>query len=511
MKTGAQRVYSQLSEKCGYPWEQIPEPPAVETVAEESDVVVIGGGIAGLAAAARCGEEGFSVTLLETGDETEVTADDWIGALDSSYMRKDGLAICKADFIREWQSFCDGRANEELLWQFMERSGASVDWIADLLGEDGEVCLLKTGFQGADVSNCGGDHLLRSKEGSGLPVYGGELICALLKREILSHGGQLCFSTHAIYLQTNDCGAVIGVIASLPNGKTCLYPAKKAVVLAAGDILGNNAWMDAFCAAGLRFSTCEAGGKGEAHTLAYHVGASFEYPQWAMDIRNSAFSRMTLPFLFVNRIGKRFMNEDTWEQAKAVRCGMQPGGDYAWTVFDANWRLDLDAIVETSGLPAPLPNCVEREEAIIALENAVERALQDGNAVQADSLAGLASKISVSQEVLEASVKRYNENVLLGVDRDFGKRAALLKPIAQPPYIAAKWGPELKSVCGGIRIDRFMRVLRADGIPIPGLYASGSATSGIFELYVPPLMEGAVNTLSLTGAIALAEGIKKED
>ena len=102
MKTGAQRVYSQLSEKCGYPWEQIPEPPAVETVAEESDVVVIGGGIAGLAAAARCGEEGFSVTLLETGDETEVTADDWIGALDSSYMRKDGLAICKADFIREW-------------------------------------------------------------------------------------------------------------------------------------------------------------------------------------------------------------------------------------------------------------------------------------------------------------------------------------------------------------------------------------------------------------------------
>ncbi len=510
MKTGAQRVYSRSSEKRGYPWEELAAPPAPESTDAESDVVVIGGGIAGLAAAARCGEAGLSVTLLEAADEAEVSADDWIGALDSELMKKTGAEIAKAEFIRDWQSFCHGRANEALFWQFMRCSGAAVDWLCSLLGARGEAVLLKAGYRGADGSNCGGDHLQRSKADSGLPAYGGELICALLKEAIADHGGVLRFRTRAISLQTADCGAVTGVLAADADGKVRLYPAKKAVVLAAGDILGSEGWMEAFCAAGLRFAAGDAGGKGEAHTLAYRADASFEYPQWAMDLRNRAYTRMTLPFLFVNRMGKRFMNEDTWEQAKAVRCGMQPGGAYAWTVFDARLRSELDAVYEICGISAPLPNCAERGEALAALEKDLLCALQDGNAVQADSIPELAEKMGVPADALEATVSRYNENAAAGVDRDFGKRSVLLTEIRKPPYFAAKWGPELKGVCGGIRVDGTMRVLRADGSVIPGLYANGSATAGIFELYVPPLMEGAVNAQALTGAMALAEDIARE-
>jgi hypothetical protein len=42
-------------------------------------------------------------------------------------------------------------------------------------------------------------------------------------------------------------------------------------------------------------------------------------------------------FLHVNQLGKRFMNEDTWMQAKSIRCLMQPGGDYAFSIMDSKY------------------------------------------------------------------------------------------------------------------------------------------------------------------------------
>ena len=510
MKTGAQRVYSMASESRGYPWEQPAAFPPVCCGEAESDVVVIGGGIAGLAAAARCSQRGYSVTVLEQAAEAEVSADDLVSALDSRYTKADGITADPAVFVREWESFCGGRASEELLWLFARRSGEAMDWLAELLGADGEVLLSRTGYRGTDVSNYGCDHLLRSKSGSNLPEHGGALICELLKRELRRCGGSVRYGVRALMLRQAEDGAVTGVAAVTEGGAVKFFPAKRTVVLAAGDILGSDAWMEAFCSTGKKVRAGAVGGRGRAHTLAYQAGASFEWPQWAMATRNTAYTPLTLPTLYVNQQGRRFMNEDTWDQAKEVRCRMQPGGDFAWAVFDANYPLDLAKLYEISGLSTPLSNAVNWGEAKPLLEQALETALENGNAVKADSLAELAAQMGIPADKLEATVARYNAHAAAGADRDFGKRAELLTAVARPPFYAAKWGPELTGVYGGIRVDGAMRVLRADGTPIPGLRASGSATAGLFSLQMPPFMDGAGNGQALTWALLLADGMEQE-
>ncbi|MEG8030902.1 FAD-binding protein [Sphingomonas aurantiaca] len=53
------------------------------------------------------------------------------------------------------------------------------------------------------------------------------------------------------------------------------------------------------------------------------------------------------------------------------------------------------------------------------------------------------------------------------------------KPVLAPPYRAAKVTGALFHTQGGLVVDRDARVLRADGTPLPNLYAGGGAARGV--------------------------------
>ena len=68
-----------------------------------------------------------------------------------------------------------------------------------------------------------------------------------------------------------------------------------------------------------------------------------------------------------------------------------------------------------------------------------------------------------------------------GLDEDFGRFSSAddLAPLAridQPPFYAIQFFPMTRKSMGGVRVDQQMRVVREDGAPIPGLYASGELT-----------------------------------
>ncbi|MDR2615529.1 MAG: FAD-dependent oxidoreductase, partial [Oscillospiraceae bacterium] len=88
------KFYSKLSKKQGYSWETPPAPISESEIAEthETEVLVIGGGISGLAAAARLAEKGLKVDVIDKNDK-QVSLAGQISGINSRYMRQHGIYI----------------------------------------------------------------------------------------------------------------------------------------------------------------------------------------------------------------------------------------------------------------------------------------------------------------------------------------------------------------------------------------------------------------------------------
>jgi len=113
-------------------------------------------------------------------------------------------------------------------------------------------------------------------------------------------------------------------------------------------------------------------------------------------------------------------------------------------------------------------------------DEALTTALAAGTAFRANTIAELARLINMEPAVLEATIRRYNEMAVAGVDLDFGKIPANLRPIVEAPFFARlfdRFGP-LSSTRGGLKIDLYGRVIHTNGNIIPGLFASGEVANG---------------------------------
>jgi fumarate reductase flavoprotein subunit len=95
--------------------------------------------------------------------------------------------------------------------------------------------------------------------------------------------------------------------------------------------------------------------------------------------------------------------------------------------------------------------------------------------------------------MLESTVRRINRDAADGADRSFGKPAAHLRPIAEPPFYGVEMRVAVVAVTGyGLRIDADARVLRkVDDEPVPGLYAAGEVTGSLLG----PLYLGGGNAV----------------
>src|SRR5262249_48730939 len=117
-----------------------------------------------------------------------------------------------------------------------------------------------------------------------------------------------------------------------------------------------------------------------------------------------------------------------------------------------------------------------------------------GAAFRAPDLAGLAAAIGVDQAALAKTIERFNDFARNGRDEDFHRGESAydryygdppvrpnpnLAPLARPPFYAARIVPGDLGTKGGLRTDARARVLRADGSPIPGLYAAGNASASV--------------------------------
>ncbi len=116
----------------------------------------------------------------------------------------------------------------------------------------------------------------------------------------------------------------------------------------------------------------------------------------------------------------------------------------------------------------------------------------------APTIAELADKIGAAPERLEATVERWNSHVEAGEDPDFHRGTfwweafmtggptpeACMRPVAKAPFYALELINGTIGTNGGARIDASGRVLGAKGV-IPGLFAAGNASAGVFGRAYP--------------------------
>lgn len=509
------KFYSNRSEKKGYSWETPPTAVAEADLAEtvESEVLVIGAGISGLAAGARCREKGLKVTILDKNKKMMALAGQ-IAAVNSRVMAEKGIVIDKKQLAADWLKMSGSRVQEDLLWLFINRSAEGFHWLLDLAGDCLEVGVYEAYKGPMFCEYPGTHHIFQKKECKKYKYWGGGLLaCEILETAFVENGGAVIRDTAALYLEKNEAGRVTGCIARCSDGKLRRYTGTKAVVLATGDCSDNKEMLAAFCPIGTRPSkhVPRPGNTGDGQKMAYWAGAALDNPEWAPTLHTLAYSGYQGFFLHVNRLGKRFMNEDTWMQAKSVRCLMQPGGDYAFTVMDSKYLDEMEERFSELGGQGMMPLSVvgdgfNRQ----GMADFVEKQIKSGNAYAGDTLEELAEKMGVPAENLTKTIARYNQVVAAGDDTDFGKRTRLLTSVEKGPFYALKWGPVLLDVFGGAQIDTNLNVIAADGRNIPGLYAVGNAAGGMYAVDYPLLLNGNSYGRALAYAMQLGDVLTAE-
>jgi len=158
--------------------------------------------------------------------------------------------------------------------------------------------------------------------------------------------------------------------------------------------------------------------------------------------------------IYVWKNGKRFVNElaprDVCANVQIFQLKEKP----TWTIFDdASWPK-------------------------FTTKDVIEEGLQRKRIIKADTLEELARKAGIDPQGLVETVKRYNRFVEQGKDEDFGKPRMLAK-IEKPPFYAVPQWPAVHHTMGGMRVDLQRHVLDVNGNIIPKLYAAGEVTGGI--------------------------------
>ena len=491
---------------------ETPPPPVPETEITETvtaDIVIVGAGLSGLCAALRASELGAKVAVIEKTNSWNVRGGH-IGAANSKAWREAGVVNDKKELAREWIAACGNRALEEQVWLFINSSEEAMNWLIDREAAHGITPrLVGARYTGTAYTERYGAHLFMGKQRNAIAEAAGNI-----HNDSVALGARYYFSTPGKYLEKEN-GRITAVIAGAP-GMYMRFLAEKGVILATGDIHGDEEMLEAYCPIFLKVTQSQysppGANTGDGHKMGLWAGGVMEEAPLPTVMHPQGYSRMQAFFLFVNIFGDRFMNEDTWCQAKSLNVLKQPGNaDYAFSIFDADHIEQMVAGMPYSGgmfndnsastYGVPFTGEMER--------GFVETGLKNGTVVVADNICDLARMIEIAPEKLQATVDRYNKLVEMKDDPDFGKRPELLFPIRKPPFYASKFGPARLVVMGGILVDTQLRVVDQNRDPIPGLFAVGNVAGGLYGVDYPTIIPGTGHGRAVTwGYLAAGNALK---
>ena len=426
----------------------------------ETDVVVIGAGLAGYCAALAAADAGTRVLLLEKQPAvggSSVLSGGFFAFAGTDLQQAAGVEDSGARLLEDLKRAGGGQNDERLLKVYIDRQQEAYAW------------LKKIGMAFKPLQLSSAQSVPRTH-----PVDPEALISRL--RELAAQAGcvdTLLNSPAERLLQDEPRGRVVGVLARI-EGRPEKVRARRGVVLAAGGFSRNEQMLREFVphqARGIRYGG--AGNTGDGIRMAWALGAGF---------RDMAFIKGTFGFhpdaatkegrnwtklavyrgaIAVNKLGRRFVDESKSYKLLGDAVLRQPDA-IAYQIFDQS-VMDKAA----DGVP-PFD---------------FQSALRRGLLWQAGTLDELARRLGIDPAQLSATINRYNGFVDNGSDEDFGRDGlsthyGKLTRIERAPFYAYPSSSGLIATYCGLTVDAGTRVLDVFGEPIEGLFAAGELMGG---------------------------------
>jgi len=486
-----------------------PAPPAPEEIAEtvECDAVVVGGGIGGFSAACRLKELGADVVLIEKSASYSGRGGHF-GVADSKIMEEQGVRNDMQAVARQWILMSGNNVDQELVWLFLNRSREAMDWLIPITEKAGlRARLIDCAYPSAPYKEYYGSHAFMPEN-----ALRGNHVTRALYEEAQRLGLPIRFNTAGEQLIQSTDGRATGLYAR-GEGGLIRFNARRGVVLATGDIGGDEEMCRAYAPDALRTLASQyvpAGcNTGDGHKMGLWAGGAMAEEVFPLMMHPQHYAWQNLFYLFVNKDGKRFMNEDCYVQGRATSFMRQRDG-IVYSILAGDYADHVrESLQYGGGLFWGIPRQEVGKDCDVEGVSRlfVENAMKAGNAVQADTIEALADLIDVDKEQFLKTFREYNAFCRDGCDRQFGKRPELLYPLEKGPFTALKIGVVLLEVVGGLAINTRMQVLTASREPIEGLYAIGDTTGGMYgHEYVTTIL-GNSHGRALTWGYIAAESI----
>lgn len=412
------------------------------------DVVIIGSGGAGLAAAIQAHDEGAHVVVIEKmpviGGNT-MKASIGMNAAETRYQQQKGIEDSKELFYQETLKGGKNKNNPALLREFINLAPEAIDWLAE------------RGIELSDITITGGMSVDRTHRPEDRTAVGGFLISGLVKN-INQRDIEVLLETSVSEILLEN-GAVSGVkVVDEYNDSRILNA--KSVIVATGGFSANREMvlqyrpeLDGYV------TTNHKGATGSGISMLQKIGADTVDMS---EIQLHPTVEQTTSYLvsesirgggaiLVSQRGERFFNEmETRDKVSAEIIALPEKN--AWIIFDDQVRRN---------------------------NKASDEYIAKGFVISAATSAELAVKLNIVPETLQSTLDRFNQFVEQQYDDDFGRKTALRHPLNQGPYYAILVSPGVHHTMGGVTINTDTAVLDTHKQVINGAWAAGEVAGGI--------------------------------
>jgi len=417
-----------------------PEPPTPQDATYDTDIVVIGGGAAGLSAGLEAARSGAEVILVEKMDIVGGNTIRSSGAFNVAghpIQLEAGKGRTDVEAFIEFTMTGGHNLNDpELVRYMIENSAGVVDWLEEV------------GFKPVTGETYNAFYV----EG-----YAPGLIVGLEER-FLAQGGKILLGTKATEIIMKD-GTAAGVICEGPDGGTVTINAD-AVIIASGGFGANLDMVVELDPSLEGFVTNNSpGATGDGILMAQAVGAAVRDMNEIQIHPTVHVPTATLITegcrgsggILVNTSGKRFTDECNYRDVVSAAI-LEQDQQFAYLIIN--------------------------QEIVDGNAN-IQGYYEIGVLKKFDTIADLADFVGVEEAVLQETLDTWNSYVAQQHDPEFNSQFSWIRDLSEGPWYSVEIAPGIHHTMGGIEINTKSEVISTQGSPIPGLYACGEVTGGV--------------------------------